>query len=61
MRPCIPPPPPARDTAPCAPPESGEWVISPARRAQLTAEWQEAEGALLLDAESHPTPGSLYR
>jgi hypothetical protein len=43
MRPCIPPPPPARDTAPCAPPESGEWVISPRRSAAILHEWRTAE------------------
>lgn len=43
MRPCIPPPPPARDTERCAPPESGEWAIPPQRRAQLLADWREAE------------------
>jgi hypothetical protein len=43
VRPCIPPPPPSRDTVPCAPPESGEWVISPTRRAQILNEWRTAE------------------
>lgn len=43
MIPCIPPPPPSRDTSPCPPPESGEWAISPARRAALLSEWREAE------------------
>ena len=43
MRPCIPPPPPARDTPPCAPTESGEWVISPTRRAAILNEWRTAE------------------
>lgn len=43
MRPCIPPPPPARDTERCAPPESGQWVIPPRRSAALLADWSEAE------------------
>lgn len=43
MTPCIPPPPPSRDTAPSPPPESGEWVIPYHRRLQLLSDWSEAE------------------
>lgn len=48
MRPCIPPPPPPRDTLPCPtlpddidgePADSGVWVIDPARAATMRAEW----------------------
>lgn len=54
MTPCIPPPPPSRDTAP-SPPPSGEWAISPARRAALLSEWREAEH----DTTPSPAPEAL--
>lgn len=54
MIPCIPPPPPARDTAP-SPPPSGEWVIPYHRRLQLLSDWSEAEH----DTTPSPAPEAL--
>lgn len=73
MRACLRPPPPARDTMPCGPPESGDWtIIDPAVAAEMRAEWAEMEadpppvGVRDLDAATRGThgamwPGSLYR
>jgi hypothetical protein len=54
VTPCIPPPPPSRDTAP-SPPPSGEWVIPYHRRLQLLSEWHEAEH----DTTPSPAPETL--
>jgi hypothetical protein len=70
-RPCLPPPPPARDTVPCeAPPESGEVSVIPARvSAGMLAEWAALEsepppvGVRDLDAATRNAttyPGSRY-
>lgn len=68
VRPCLPPPPPARDTVPCeAPPESGEVSVIPARvSAGMLAAWRDAEANDALDtytAHDHAAayPGSLYQ